>query len=1065
MMKRTFIPAILALMAFSANAETIRFATRPSLSPDGATIYFAYDGDIFSVPAKGGNAVSIVNIGGNENAPIVSPDGKYLAFSSDIMGNQDVYVVPVGGGDVKQLTFNDASDTPASWSADSKYIYFESTRGSARKTTYKVAVSGGTPELLFDGWFNTIVNVSENPKTGEFLFNESMESISFPTRKRYVGEHNPNIKSWNPKSKKYQELTDYEGKDQWPMADRNGNIYYVSDAYNKESNLVKYDKSGPVQLTTFDKSIQYPQTAFNGSAIVFLKEYQINVLDLASGKVSVPEITLSANAVDVHRQFADQKPSAADVSPDGKKFALVIRGQLYISDTKCKFLQKLDTPSNERVSEVIWGKDNKTVYYTRTNKGWTDVFSIAADMSSAETPVYMSANNSKSLRKSNKGDKFAFIDGSRNVMLYDMEKKAVEKIAEAEFWSFQNYDIAFSADDSYMAFDAMNMFESDIFVYSFKDKKLTNLTNSASTDEGMVFSPDGKYMFLLSNPTATSFPRGNRSSLYKLSLQKYDKPFKSDEYDKLFVEEPAKDKKDAPQADAKDAKGKKAAKAESKEVKKEEKKEAKKDSSLVIDFKDVYRRMEPVERGGSQSSLYVFSSKAKDLLLYGSYGDNGRGVYALDLRDPEAKPKAVKMGDGPAMGGRFFRSENDLYALSGGAIYKIDPNSLNGTKVNVSLNVDKLLSDEFEQMFYETWAVLEQNYYDVNFHGADWFGVRDYYASLVPYVRTRDNLRTLLTDMLGELNSSHLGFSSTGNEETYATRVSTMNTGIMFSETSPYKVDRILADSPADKVSIDLKKGDELVAVNGKRIDPKENREMYFSSPVKNDELKLTFKRGGKEHDVKVHTCTTSEIKALLYREWETQRKDIVESKSKGRIAYHHMQAMGDTDLNDFLLAMHTDAVHKDALILDLRYNNGGNVHKEVIDFLRQEEHFQWSYRDFPTTTHPNVVPAGKPIVVLVNEHSLSDAEVTSNGIKTLGIAKLIGTETYRWIIFTSSVRLIDGSTCRMPAWGCYNVNGQDLEHIGVKPDIYVKNTFKDRISGDDPQLDAAIEEVLKQLK
>ena len=139
---------------------------------------------------------------------------------------------------------------------------------------------------MFDGYFNTIVNLAENPKTGEFLFNESMESLSFPTRKRYVGDHNPNIKSWNPKTKAYTELTSYIGKDQWPMADVNGNIYYVSDELNKESNIVKYVPGGaPQQLTTFDKSVQYPNLAYGGSAMVFLKDYEINVLSLPSGSV------------------------------------------------------------------------------------------------------------------------------------------------------------------------------------------------------------------------------------------------------------------------------------------------------------------------------------------------------------------------------------------------------------------------------------------------------------------------------------------------------------------------------------------------------------------------------------------------------------------------------------------------------------------------------------------------------------------------------------------------------------------------------------------------------------
>lgn len=1068
-MKKTFASAfVLAALSLSASADNIRFAYRPSLSPDGKQLYFSYDGDIFSVPVSGGQASAIINIGGEESFPIVSPDGKYIAFSSDLQGNTDVYIVPVAGGEVKQLTYNDATDTPTSWSADSKYVYFESTRSSARKTSYRVAIDGSTPEVLFKGFFNTIVNVVENPKTGEFLFNESNESISFPTRKRYVGDHNPNIKSWNPKSNDYKELTDYEGKDQWPMVDKNGNIYYVSDALNKESNIVKYVKGGePVQLTSFDKSVQNPKISFDGSAIVFLKDYEINVLDTKSGKVNVPQISINANPVEVKRQFAEQKPSAAAVSPDGKKFALVIRGQLYISDTKCKYLQLLNTPSNERVSEVIWGDDNKTVFYIRTDKGWTNVYKISADNTGSESPVYVSNNNSKGLSVSSKRNRFAFIDGSHSVILCDMKSGMSEKIADAEFWSFQNYDIAFSADDQYIAFEAMNMFEPDVYIYSVKDKKVTNLTNSASTDGSMVFSPDGKYMYLLSNPTATSYPRGSRTSLYKLPLQKYDTPYKSDTFDKLFSED--NDKKDEKKPEPTVADSKKGKKADAKKAESTEKPEAKKadkeDKSITIDYNDVYRRMTRVERGGSQSSPYVFNGKNKKLLIYASFGDNGRGVYALDLDDPEAKPKEIKFGAGAPAYGSFFSSENDLYALSNGSIFKIDVNSLNATKTDVSKNVEKVLADEFAQMFYETWAVLEQNYYDVNFHGTDWQADRDYYASLLPYVRTRNNLRTIIQDMLGELNSSHLGFTSTGAEESTATRVRTLQTGIVFNEKSPYKVDHILAESPADKVSIDVKKGDELVAVNGQRVDQSKNREMYFTGAVNSDEIKLTFKRGGKEHDVKIHTIGTSDLRPLAYHEWEEQKKAMVEEKGNGRIAYIHMQAMGDSDLENFLLCMNTDAVHKDALILDLRYNNGGNVHKEVIDFLRQRRSFEWAYRDFPSVTHPNVTPADKPIVVLVNEHSLSDAEVTSNGIKTLGIAKLVGTETYRWIIFTSSVRLLDGSTCRMPAWGCFNVNGEDLEHVGVKPDIHVKNTFKDRITDKDPQLDAAIKEVLSQLK
>ncbi|HEY0897156.1 MAG TPA: S41 family peptidase, partial [Sphingobacteriaceae bacterium] len=162
---------------------------------------------------------------------------------------------------------------------------------------------------------------------------------------------------------------------------------------------------------------------------------------------------------------------------------------------------------------------------------------------------------------------------------------------------------------------------------------------------------------------------------------------------------------------------------------------------------------------------------------------------------------------------------------------------------------------------------------------------------------------------------------------------------------------------------------------------------------------------------------------------------------------------------------MVSEADKKDALILDLRYNRGGNVHDNVLQFLSQRPYLQWKYRGGKLTPQPNFAPAAKPIILLVNEQSLSDAEMTAAGFKELKLGKIIGTETYRWIIFTSGKGLVDGSFYRLPSWGCYTLDGRNLETEGVKPDIYVKNTFKDRLEGKDPQLDRAVSEILKELK
>jgi len=1048
---KKLLSLILVVFPLAAMAGTLHFPYNPSLSPDGKDIYFSYDGDIFKVPSGGGLAMRLVSLGGNESRPKVSPCGRWVAFASDIQGNNDVYIVPVEGGDIKRLTWHEGNDYPSGWSADSKYIYFETNRANNR-STYKVAVAGGTPVRLFENYFNTIVNVAENPVTGELYFNESTESINFPTRKRYVGDHNPNIKSWHPAKRSYRELTSYEGKDTWPMVDKGGNLYYVTDEFNKESNIVKYNPKGaPKQLTSYSHSVQYPSISFSGNKMVFILEYKLHVMDMATGEVTVPQIHLADNNVDIMRSFADVSPRRVAVSPDGKKFSFAIRGLLYVGDAKGKYQQQLVTPANERVDEMVWGKDNRTIYYTRTDKGFTALYKISADGTTGEKLLYKAPCNIKNLKMSHNREKLAFINGNTSVCVFNTADETVEKLADAQFWSYAGYTLNFSYDDAFLAFEAVNLVEGDIFIYSFKDKKLHNLTNSASSEGAPCFSPCGKYLFMAANFYGTSFPRGGgQRSIYKLPLLDYNtKPFKSDIYDDLFKEKPEDVRKDE--------QAKKEGKGEEKKEGKPEKK-GKKRAQTKIDFNDIYSRI--IRMNGLQGGygIYTFSAKGKDWLLSPARDK----VYALELSDPYAEVKTIR----DLRRGTFINSDNELFAVNGADIYKVDLNQLRATKVTVKKSVEKNLKDEFEQMFHEAWGLMDQNFYNVNFHGVDWKAKRDYYASFLPYVRNRANLVTLVNDMLGELNSSHLGFNSYGKEQQPPqTRSYTLETGIEWNNAAPYTVERIVAGSPADNVDTDIQKGDKLVAMNGVRVKEVENREKLMSSAIREPEVKLTFSRNGKEFDVKLHTITYSELKNLLYGEWEENCRSIVEKKGKGRIAYTHMRDMGAGELNRFLMDMHTRTVGKEGIILDLRFNNGGNVHKEVLDFLGQKAHYNWGYRDNETNSHPNVTPGNMPVVVLINERSLSDAEVTSNGIKALKLATIVGTETYRWVIFTSGASMIDGSSLRLPAWGCYSLDGKDLERTGVAPDIYIRNTFKDRMEGKDPQLEKGIEEVLRQLK
>jgi C-terminal processing protease CtpA/Prc len=290
-----------------------------------------------------------------------------------------------------------------------------------------------------------------------------------------------------------------------------------------------------------------------------------------------------------------------------------------------------------------------------------------------------------------------------------------------------------------------------------------------------------------------------------------------------------------------------------------------------------------------------------------------------------------------------------------------------------------------------------------------------------------------------------------------------METGIIFDNTDPYKVKYILQGSTADNRDDSVNTGDILVKVNDETIDPSIDRYYYFTRPSLDKEARLTFKRGAKTFEIKVHP--QSSLYTNLYDQWIENNQKRVDEKSNKRIAYACMKNMGESELNNFIITMTEQLNNRDALILDLRYNTGGNVHDEVLRFLSQRSYLQWKYREGQLTKQSNFAPSDKPIILLTNEQSLSDAEMTSAGFKALKLGKIVGNETYHWIIFTSGAGLVDGSFVRLPSWGCYTLEGKDLEMNGVQPDIKVINTFEDKINGRDPQLDRAIDEITKESK
>jgi tricorn protease len=1035
----------LIILSFILSTITIalgnnHFLSHPCLSPSGDKVVFSYEGDLWIAKISDGVATRLTAMQGYETNPRISPDGKWLAFTGRQYSNADVFIMPLEGGPITQLTYHSGNDEMANWDWDSQSIYFTSTR-TGQISSYQVGINGGTPKRVFGEFYFQYDHLPmPHPTTGEIFLNDTWESSNQIQRKRYKGPFNPDIQSYNVKTKKYKKYTTWEGKDFGVTIDKNGRTYFISDENNGQYNLYQLFNDKKTALTQFESSIKFPFVNANGGSVVFEKDYKLWIYSTNDKKAKELDIKVFNNSILDREKDSELKNDLSyfDISPDGKKMLMVSRGELFISDIEGKFIQEYKRKDAERVREAKWLADNKSVIYSQTQNGYTNWYKAALDKDTFPTPLGIEDRSNRSITLNKKRTMAVYLSGRDELRLMDLTTLTSKTISKQEIWGFQNSQPQFSPNDEYVLFTGKRNFEEDIFIHHIKNNVTTNLTNTDITESDPYWSNDGKYIYFTSQRLKPSYPFGMpNAKVYKLALARYDEEFKSDKYKELFTDTAKQEK---PKLDSTT-------------------------KPIVIEVEDLMKRMERISPSlGSQSLQAVFQKGDKTFVFYTSNHDEGKTALWKTVIEPFEQNKTEKIaGIENIFGVDIIEVKDKYYALANNTIYKLSLDANKADPITISHEFRRNLKGEFNQMFEEAWAQMEAGFYDEKHHGNDWKKTKTYYAQFLPYLTNRADLRTLLNDMLGELNASHQGFNTFGSEETTPLANRTMETGILFDNDNPLKVKSVLKNSNADKLNIDIKPGDILVKVNEEAIDPKKDRNAYFTLPSLDKEIKLTFDRNGKQFTTKIHPQTS--ISNQLYDEWIHQNQEAVNKKSNNKIAYGYMKDMGSSELEDFIIDMTQELNKKTGLILDLRYNRGGNVHNEVLQFLSQKHYINWQYRGGGLSPQPNFIPASKPIVLLINEQSLSDAEVTAEGFKALKLGKIVGNSTYKWIIFTSGVGLVDGSSVRMPSWGCYALDGTNLEFNGVNPDIKIINTFEDKINGRDPQLDKAIETVLESIK
>ncbi|MFN2380888.1 MAG: hypothetical protein ABR519_11880, partial [Bacteroidales bacterium] len=464
-MKKNLQLFILSLLipVYGLSADEVKFLSDPCPTPDGKEIVFVYEGDIWKVPTAGGTAYRITALEGMESLPVVSPDGKWIAFSGSADGNRNIYIVPANGGEITRLTWHSSNDDVDSWSWDSEKIYFTSGRMNSY-SGWEVSVKGGTPVRLFSSayWDNSHF-ITPDPVTGDLLFSESGESYRSNNRKRYIGENNPDIKAYNRERKSFRQLTSYEGKDLWPTVDKSGRLYFMSDQGTGEYNLFTLESGDRKRLTDFTSSAGRPRVSADGSVVAFTLDYSLYTYDTENNKYSEVLVSLfSSRPLQNDLSFdTDDNITSFDVAPDNKKIAFISRGRLFVSDIKGEFVKEVMTDPDERVMEAVWCSDSKTLLIVRTNGGWPNLYRIAADSNGGETPVLEGEGTVRQVNINGDRTKAVYYFGRDQLRIADLTDWSDRLLLNDEFW-FRGSKPGFSPDGRYVYYTAYRHFESDI---------------------------------------------------------------------------------------------------------------------------------------------------------------------------------------------------------------------------------------------------------------------------------------------------------------------------------------------------------------------------------------------------------------------------------------------------------------------------------------------------------------------------------------------------------------------------------------------------------------------------
>jgi tricorn protease len=1081
-----------------------RLLRHPSYSK--GKVAFSYLGDIWTANEDGSGVLRVTDHKAREIYPRYSPDGKWIAFSSDREGNYDVFVIPATGGKAKQLTFHSAPDTVVGWTPDGKNVIFTSSRNMGVfpnvATLFEVSIEGGLEKPVETDWGSS---GSYSPDGAKLAFTRHPSVWS---RKHYRGSWAADLWVEDVATKKFTKLADpdYKGNFLWPMYGQRGDIYFVSDELPNEK-AVKWgspeamqsvnniwrisDKGGkPVQVTHHTSgNLYFPSISADGKTIVYEENFGMWKLDTATGKSNEIRVDIKSDVKEseVELKTITSEAEGFNLSPTTRRAAITTHGEIFTIATDRGEVQRVtDTPWREE--NPRWSPNGKWIAFVSDRTGREELW-IADEMGrnlkkltdvDCDKAAIAWAPDSKSLLWSGTDHKLrhTMIDGGKT----DVVATGTAGNTGAPQFSPDGKWISYSKQD--------DLLRSHVYVKPMDGGAEREIgSDEFLVSSGAKWSPDGRKLLLLGGIGAPAMSALNRTvlQLYSFSLTRNEK--NPDDHD---VDTEAQAEAAVAEKNRRGGAGAAVPKVE-----------------VKIEWDGLDQRIKQLTRlGGSVIDVMPSPDSRTYAIVVGGGAEEGPGLYVVG-EDGTRLTRIPTVAEGGGGGGRgrggaggggggmdpqWSRDGRSIYYMQGGGIYSVGaPAAPAGETAAAAagggrggrgggaataaagagprriaftarLEVDN--EAERKQVFEEGWRVMKNRFYDGKMHGVNWAAAKDSYETLLPNIVDSDELHTVMMQMIGELNASHTGV--TGGGAAAADRIQTRYPGfdLVPDSSGYYKVSHIYRKGPADHDYVRISSGNYVVAVNGRELKTPENYwKMFNLLPGRKFDLTVNSKpQMDGAWNVSIEPLTQQAMGNLEYERWVDSRRAMVDKATNGEIGYLHIRAMDAPSLERFQRDL-LDNRGKRALIIDERFNGGGGIDQELLEILNQRKKYE-SYRSRDSVEVPRPVQAFfGPMVVLENERSASNAEMFPEGFKTLGLGKVIGVPTMGAVIGTGSYRLMDGSTIRTPGVGVYTANGTDFENYGVPPDIYIDNAPSDFLSGHDRQIEKAIEVLKSEMK